>query len=196
MIYLPFSPQTGSGLLVSSSSVSLRPLPVVMTPERCIQRSRQAFVLVWESSQEASVWDKQSNYLREHRFHKSDFRPVLSATIYSAKAILQGISQGRYRQQWVHFSMPSFWNRSEDKVNGALVSPLTSHHQRDPVPEIKPKCILLWVQELLSPVNEDEIVPARPSCVLGSSQEFNNVYVIPSFFSLPRTFSQSGKVRR
>lgn len=161
MIYLPFSPQTGSRLLVLSSSVSLRTLPVVMTPERCIQRSRQAFALVWKASQKASLWDKQSNYLREHRFHKSDCRPVLSVTIFSAKATLQGISQGRYHQQWVHFPMPSSWNRSEDKVNGALVSHLTSHHQTDPVPEIKPKCILPWVQELLTPVNEDEDCPSQ-----------------------------------
>lgn len=111
--------------------LSPRPFPVVMTPERCIQRRRQAFALVWEASQEASVWDKQNTYLREHRFHKLDFRPVLSETICSAKATLQGISQGKYQQQCVHFPMPSSWNRNEDKVNSALVSPLTSHHQRD-----------------------------------------------------------------
>lgn len=89
---------TSSFLSSGAGSVPLSPLPVVMNSERCTQRSRQAFALLWESSQWASFRGQAKQCLRGHRPYKLEFRPVLSETIFSVKTTLWGISQRKHLQ--------------------------------------------------------------------------------------------------
>lgn len=144
-------------------------------------------------------WEKQSSCLREHRPYKLAFRPVLRP--YSLlRLTLWGISQGKQLQPCISFPMPL--PKTGVETNKTLYwLPFSLQPSEGYCPWNKKA-----VCPSLGPSANTELPctaqkgwrasPARLSCFLGSSQEFNGSCAIPSFFSLPRTCTQPGQVRR
>lgn len=107
----PFSP-------APSSPVSPSPLLVVTTSERG-PRGTGTFTLVLQGRKRTPSTGGAEQLFQEVLVIQVEFRPVVSETVFSAKArpTLQGTSQEKQREQCVSFPMPSSWGRREYREN-------------------------------------------------------------------------------